>query len=178
MHPALESEGQACGGRERRTPDQGPQQDRVGRGQRGAENRGAGGRQAEQEPGGEGDERGRQDRARPQHEQREPALLPHFADVDGDGVAEQHQHQRQRGEDLERLGDSSENSTTPSPAGPSMAPRRRKIATWGTPDRSTAPDSSEATMMTTPMSASAATKGSWNMVLIMAAHWRSPPAAW
>ena len=74
--------------------------------------------------------------------------------------------------------DSSENSTTPRPAGPSMAPRRRKIATWGTPDRSTAPDSSEAAMMTTPMSASAATKGSWNMVLIMAAHWRSPPAAW
>ena len=30
-------------------------------------------------------------------------MLPHLADVDGDGVAEQHQHQGQRGEDLERL---------------------------------------------------------------------------
>ena len=46
------------------------------------------------------DERGREERARPQDEQREPPLLPHFADVDGDGVAEQHQHQGQRGEDL------------------------------------------------------------------------------
>ena len=138
----------------------------------------AGGREAEQEPGGERDERGRQERARPQDERREPPLLPHLADVHADGVAEQHQHQAERGDDLERLGESSESSTRPRPAGPSSAPSRRKIATWGSPIRSTAPDSSEATMMTMPISASAATKGSWNMVLIMAAYWRSPPAAW
>ena len=70
----------------------------------------------------------------PRMSSREPPLLPHLADVDGDGVAEQHQHQGQRGEDLRALGESSESSTTPARRGPSMAPSRRKIATWGTPD--------------------------------------------
>jgi hypothetical protein len=50
-------------------------------------------------------------------------------------------------------GECSSRSKTPIPNGPSAAPRSRKMATCGTPVRSTTPDSSEATRMTIPMRA-------------------------
>jgi hypothetical protein len=54
-------------------------------------------------------------------------------------------------------GESSPTSRTLRPDGPSAAPRRRKTATSGTALRSSRPDSSEATMMTMPMTAIVAT---------------------
>src|SRR5918999_1463155 len=52
-----------------------------------------------------------------------------------------------------RTGESSRMSATPSPAGPSTAPRARKTATRGAPLRSRAPETSDATTMTMPTSA-------------------------
>ena len=60
-------------------------------------------------------------------------------------------------------GESSPSSIRPSPAGPRPAPRRRKIATWGRPVRSIAPERSELTMMTMPTRASSSVKLSWGM---------------
>jgi hypothetical protein len=50
-------------------------------------------------------------------------------------------------------GDSKPTLASPSAFGPSIAPRPRKTATTGTPLLSRAPESSDATTMTTPMSA-------------------------
>ncbi len=55
-------------------------------------------------------------------------------------------------------GESSPSSIRPRPAGPRPAPRRRKIATWGRPLRSIAPESNEQTTMTMPTRASSAVK--------------------
>ena len=59
------------------------------------------------------------------------------------------------------VGDSSDRSTSPSPAGPSTAPTSRKIATWGSPVRSTAPERSAETRITMPTRASVAANCSW-----------------
>ena len=59
--------------------------------------------------------------------------------------------------------ESSGMSTRPRPAGPSRAPNRRKMATWGSPERSTAPESSDETRMTRPIRARVATKVSWDI---------------
>ncbi len=58
------------------------------------------------------------------------------------------------------IGESSVSSTTPKPAGPSAAPTSRKIATSGSPVRSTAPESRDEMMMTIPTRARSAVKPS------------------
>ncbi len=72
--------------------------------------------------------------------------------------------------------DSSGSSTRARPAGPSSAPKTRKIATCGKPTRSTAPESSEATRITSPIRASAEMKVSWAIAVQYAGIWRSAPA--
>ena len=72
-------------------------------------------------------------------------------------------------------GDSRVSSTRPSPEGPSMVPSSRKMATCGSPVRSTTPERSDATITTMPMSASTAVKLSWVMSSSMPRPWRRAP---
>src|SRR5688500_20224752 len=51
---------------------------------------------------GPGDERGDEQRSGAKDDEREPALLPERARIDGDGVAEQDEHERQRRDDAKR----------------------------------------------------------------------------
>ena len=119
--------------------------------------------EAEQRPGGERDERGREQRARAPRMSAASRRCWRSSPMSTPMASLNSTSTRPSVAITCSAGESSVSSTSPSRPGPSSAPTSRKIATCGRPVRSTAPERSDETMMTIPISARTAVKLSWVM---------------
>ena len=175
VHPALQPERRAATAAGALGGGQGAEQHRIGRGERGAEDRGRGEREAEQQPGGEGDERRRKQRARARGCSAAPAGAAAGSRPSPSPMASLKSTSTRPSVAITCERGRVERERRPGRGPRARAPRRRsrKMATWGRPVRSTAPERSDETRMTMPISASVAARLSRVMAMqVWPRYWR------